>query len=354
MFRATLNLGVQMLGGINGPHRVRIMSCDVSAKTRESYDSRFCSRQVAQISALLLGTILTGSWALLAAKATPAVALQLGDISSGQLYYANARPYIEDPVEQLVDRIPELKALQPAQDQQALLMILGKTAVNVDQFFRDAVDLLANEEITREKLSAKGATKSRQSLRYNYLILLHRDESAFSLEEYRTDVDGNRVDLRPDKGYSITSGFALNCIHFASRRQSDSTFRYLGDEMIGARNTYVVAFAQRPGRAKFTGMVGGPWGSVVIMVQGIAWVDKNTFQLVRLRTDLLAPRGDIGLERQTTEENFTEVQLADIPSHLSLPSDVSVYAVFNGKIFRNEHHYTDYQRYRVSVKIVVP
>ena len=131
-------------------------------------------------------------------------------------------------------------------------------------------------------------------------------------------------------------------------------FRYLGDEMIGARNTYVVAFAQRPGRATFTGMAGGPWGSVVIMVQGIAWVDKNTFQLVRLRTDLLAPRGDIGLERQTTEENFTEVQLADIPSPLSLPSDVRVYAVFNGNIFRNEHHYTDYRRYRVSVKIVVP
>lgn len=329
------------------------MSCDVSAKTRKSYDSRFYPRRAAQISIPLLSLILAGSWPFLAAKAIAAVAPQLVDIS-GQSYYANARPYIEDPVEQLVERIPELKTLQPAQDQQALLMILRKTAVNVDEFFRDAVDLLANEEIKRDGLSAKGSTKSSQRLRYNYLVLLHRDESPFRLEEYRTDVDGNRVDPGPDKGYSITAGFALNCIHFASGHRSDSTFRYLGDEMIGARNTYVVGFAQRPGQATFTGVAGGPWGSVVIMVQGIAWVDKNSFQIVRLRADLLAPRDDIGLERQTTEETFTAVQLADIPSPLSLPIDVHVYAVFNGNMFRNEHHYTDYRRYRVSVKIVVP
>jgi hypothetical protein len=107
-----------------------------------------------------------------------------------------------------------------------------------------ADDLVAQEKITQEKLSPKGSIKSSQRGQYNYLILHHRDGPVLRLEEYRTDSKGDRVeDIGFEKGYSATSGFALTCIHFASDHLSDSTFRYLGDEMDGTRNTHVVVFA---------------------------------------------------------------------------------------------------------------
>lgn len=299
----------------------------------------------------LLSAVIACSWGSRPASGTLTPALQLVD-TSGQGYYANAHPYVEDPLEQLVERIPGLKTIQPASDQQALPMILAKTGKNVNDFLHDIVDLVAQEEVTEQKLDAKGIVKSSQHFRYNYLILPRRDEFIQTLEEYRTDLQGNHAEqVGLDKGYFLTSGFALGCIHFHPDFRSDSSFRYLGDEVIGQRNAYVVAFAQRPGRASYTINAQGEWGSVVILVQGIAWVDRDSFQIVRIWTDLLAPRDDIELTRQTTEETFREVQIRDIPIPLWLPSEVDVYVVNKGHTLRNEHRYTNYERFRVAIKI---
>jgi hypothetical protein len=92
-------------------------------------------------------------------------------------------------------------------------------------------------------------------------------------------------------------------------------------------------------------------GTVQILVQGIAWVDKDNFQIIRMRTDLLVPRSDIGLDRETTDVTFSEVKLVDTATPLWLPSNVIVCTVFKGHTFRNEHRYTNYKRFRVSIKI---
>jgi hypothetical protein len=58
--------------------------------------------------------------------------------------------------------------------------------------------------------------------------------------------------------------------------------------------------------------------------QGILWVDKNGFQIIRMRTDLLAQRNEIRLDQLTAEVTFGEVHLQDVPNPLWLPSDVHV------------------------------
>lgn len=273
--------------------------------------------------------------------------------ATGQSFYVNAHPYLEDPLDQLLAQIPELQGLHPATDQQTLPMTLSRTGHSVEAFFQDIVDLLAHEEISQEKLNAKGAVKGHQHRHYNYLIIRNNGGFLPSLEEYRTDSHGSRIEQSGlSSGFTVTSGFTLTCIHFLPELRSESTFRYLGDQMLESRHTFVVAFAQRPAHATATELVSGYWGTVVILVQGIAWIDQDTYQILRLRTDLLAPRTDIGLTRQTTEVTFGEVQLPDITAALWLPSKVSVYAQCMGNSFRNEHLYTDYQRFRVSVRML--
>jgi hypothetical protein len=80
-----------------------------------------------------------------------------------------------------------------------------------------------------------------------------------------------------------------------------------------------------------------------------------------MRTDLLAPQPEIGLQEQTTKVDFSEVRLKDVAVPLWLPHDVKVYIKFSEvggrhfeEAFRNEHRYTNYRRYRVSTKMVVP
>lgn len=270
-------------------------------------------------------------------------------------FYRNAHPYLDEPFDQLVRHIPELRGLEPAPDQQILPTLLAQTAAKVDEFLDNTVDLLAQEEITRARLRHNDTVQASQNLQYNYLIVHHNQGLTSTIEEYRTDLRGNRIE-QPGvgEGFSLTSGFALICIHFASDHRSDSTFRYLGQETIHSRATYVVAFAQVPERAAPVNVVEGTWGSLGILVQGIAWIDETSYEIIRMRTDLLAPLPQIGLEQRSTEVFFEEVRLRDVPDPLWLPSYVRVDAQFEGTKFRNEHRYANFRRYRVTSKMLTP
>jgi len=225
----------------------------------------------------------------------------------------------------------------------------------VDDFVRNIGDLIAHEDVTQEKLNEKGGIRAKHRVQDNYLILHHGYEWGASAE-YRMDDKGNRLGpVGLEKGYLVTAGNALSCISFSTVAQAQSKFRYLGEEKIGSRETYVLGFAQKPGEVTFTTVMSATGGTEADMLtQGILWVDKNNLQIVRMRSDLLAPQSEIGLDELTTEVTFAEVQLQDVPNPLWLPSDVAVSMEIKKQKFHNVHHYTNYRRYRVSVRIGAP
>ena len=274
--------------------------------------------------------------------------------SSDQIDDTNA-PYMDLPLAQLVERIPALKNLRPAPDQQELPAILQKMGERVDDFVHNLTDLIAHEDVTQERLSAEGEANAKERLQDNYLILPDGYEWGSSAE-YRMDDKGNRLDsIGLSNGYMVTSGHALSCLMFSSVAQPQSSFRFLGEEKIGSRDTYVLGFVQRSGERTFTTTITGlGWANADMPTQGILWVDKNSFQIILLRSDLLAPNKEIRLHQQTTEVTFGEVHLRDIPIPLWLPDEVDVSIEIGHQKFHNVHHFTDYRRYRVSVKIGSP
>jgi hypothetical protein len=293
---------------------------------------------------------LTG---LLTAISTPICSAQLGP--SDQRFYANAKPYLEEAPERLVVEMPELRGLRPAADQQPLSLILASTGHVVEAYFNNLIDLIAHEDVDQELLNAHGAIKRKQHQKYDYLILLHRDELPPRLEEYRTPPGGNQtqfVQLGAD--FPITSGFAFNCMHFFPDYRSDSTFRYLGEQVLDSRNTFVVAFAQQPAKARSLDSItiGSQVGGTPVLLQGIAWIDQSSYQILQLRTDFLAPRPDLHITAETTEVTFAQFRLSDLPNPLWLPLKVTVSTDYNGHSYLNQHVYSDYRRFRVAVKML--
>ena len=104
--------------------------------------------------------------------------------------------------------------------------------------------------------------------------------------------------------------------------QSFSCFRYLGRQRSDPYDC-VIAFAQRTGAGSAAGtfqIEGKP--AEPIFYQGLAWMDPQTNQVVRMPTDLLAPRTDIVLEKQSTEIWFCEVHFKGVSHALWLPREV--------------------------------
>jgi hypothetical protein len=190
-------------------------------------------------------------------------------------------------------------------------------------------------------------------VQFDYMILTHEKNAHVTLDEYRAGPDGSPLAMEGlEEGYMLTQGFASEWLHFLPPARPSARFRYLGQQTDGGLRCYVVAFAQKPGFATITGTVVQAGRSVCLLYQGIAWIDEASFRIVRLRTDLLAPRPDIGLERQTIELHFGEIHLPQTVAALWLPQEVIVTTDMKDHLFRNIHRYSGYRLFKVETRIL--
>jgi len=261
--------------------------------------------------------------------------------TSGQHVYDGAKTTVGRPLVELLKAAPELRGLEPAQSQEELDEILDKVGANVDALLEGFPNLIAREDIDEERLDRKRSVTTRRLDPFSYMILAHESGEKVDLEEYRTDAKGNRTEPRQlERKFCLTTGFATMWIHFHPGNRPASRFKLLGRQELRGHKTDVVALAQRPGWATVVGKVESNGTSIVILYQGIAWIDVPSYQILRMRTDLLAPREDVGLERQTTEIEFGEVRLPEVSTPLWLPHEVVVTTASNGEILHNQHRYT--------------
>lgn len=267
------------------------------------------------------------------------------------------RTVVELSEKQLHRTFPELAGLKPANTPTDLSMILRRVAANEDAFLRNVPDLTAREDVVvQQQPDADGGGVNRTvpvfSGKYTYLVLAHHENDGVHLMEYRTDLKGNEIKPGLNSAPASAQGFALIALLLDPFHQTLATFRYLGRQVVDHHEMYVVAFAQRPDAAPFTGKIniGGKITSTAY--QGIAWIDPVKFQILKMRTDLLEPLPDVGLLAQTTEVHFVQVHLPPVRTPLWLPRSVVVSSLENGQLVRNRHSYFNYRRFVANSRIV--
>jgi hypothetical protein len=277
---------------------------------------------------------------------TAAAFAQIVD-TDGQHVYDGAKPYMYSQLPELLKAVPELQGLEPAQSEEDLPGILDKAGERIRGLVESLPDTSSRENVTQEQLSHEGLLYSRKARSFNFLILTHRSGERVNLEEYRTDSLGRPVKLKDmESGFAVTTGLATSWAHFNPGNRSGAWFSLLGKQEIDGHKTYVVGFAQRPGWATVVGTYVWNQTSVLVLYQGIAWIDTMSYRIIRMRTDLLAPREDADLLRQTTEIQFGEAHFPEIASPQWLPQEVVVTIETSDRILRNHHHYSDYKLFR--------
>ncbi len=150
------------------------------------------------------------------------------------------------------------------------------------------------------------------------------------------------------KGGVVTIGFVSLAVHFHPTYQRDSRFRYLGRELVKGQNTYVVAFGQRPGVARQAERVTFDDKTGFVLVQGVAWIDPVSFRILRLWTEIQQPELTVGLQRETTEVEYSEVTFKQGGKRLWLPRQVSVSGQLRRYVFSNQHRYSQYRLFIVE------
>jgi hypothetical protein len=271
--------------------------------------------------------------------------------------YRRAEPITQWSLKKLRHRIPELKGIEPAADQSRLPELLRGVSANLQKFVLNFVDTTAVENIDEaetppywgqfEPYAPERSTKHIRQ-KFDYLILRHQEGGAFNLVEYRTDLHGQKEHRqKQSRDFIKTAGFAAMPLFFGPLQQPWSEFRYLGRQTIGGVNTEVVAFAEHVDPAAVMGHFVLGEISVPLLVQGVAWIRPGDYQILQIRTDLLASLPP--LTRMTAVVHFAGFQFQDSPAALWLPKEVEVKVGFEGYVFSNRHRYSNYQMFRVTV-----
>jgi len=263
--------------------------------------------------------------------------------------YGKAKPKGGAAIDYLHRLPPDLTGLEPATDQGQLDSILSAVGKTVAEFFRNFPNTSSLEQIHQEKLGRKQKVGTTLDQKFRYLCFTPAADWGPGFDEYRVDSSGARAYPQGlQDGFMLTSGFASSSLFFHPKYQSQATFRYLGRQKVNGRYAYVIAFAQQPGKARFYGTFRTDSNVVTTFSQGLAWVDSQSYEISRLRTDLLVPLSEVNLERETTEIDFWPVYFKGIGQGFTLPRQVTVIVDWKGRRLRNEHRYSEYKLFRVE------
>jgi hypothetical protein len=87
-----------------------------------------------------------------------------------------------------------------------------------------------------------------------------------------------------------------------------------------------------------------------IALKGRAWIDANTFQIVRLETDLREAHPELKLNAEHLIMEYGPVRFKSRNEQLWLPASAEYYAVRRGKRFHRRHTFTNYILFSVEDK----
>jgi hypothetical protein len=282
-------------------------------------------------------------------------------------FYADAHPYMDQPLPELKKVVHELSGLKPAASQDSLPDLLAKVAAKADELLMKVPDLISDEAVQETQwtvsqgpapcigtgcLQHPADSFARRDQSFTYLILAHQKEDRrLLIEEYRTSRNGKPIPQGTEAPQF--QGFVSSWIVFSSLNRVESRFRYLGEQKTDGHNTVVVGFAQVPGAIEQPGKILSEKGAIPILLQGVAWFDQSDFRIVRLRTDLLAAQPLVEFQKLTADILFGPVQIAGLDSALWLPQTVDAEMEANGQHLQEQHRYSKYRLYQARSRIVL-
>jgi VWFA-related protein len=287
--------------------------------------------------------------------------------------FTNAPTYIDYPLRKLSAVVPTLDGMKADSNQDQLAGILSKVGEATVRSLSTVPNLSSREDVYSIVLARDpGLTNSvvgmeetpalldletqllqSRSIEFNYLLLFdHHADGATSIKELRTDFKNRQVNSPVNGVAPHGFGFAYQWLLLTPGNQSELRFRYLGQQRMDDHKTFVLGFVQIPDQVKIPGKFNWAGKEVPFFFQGIVWIDQSTFDVVRLRTDLLSPVPSVNLRQMTTELHFRSVRIHDYGTDLWLPSEVLIRTAQTDSVVEELHRYSAYRFFHAESRLV--
>jgi tetratricopeptide (TPR) repeat protein len=221
-----------------------------------------------------------------------------------------------------------------------------ETGKRVREFVNAVNRITATEYLENEVIGDSGLPTRRQSRKYNYVVAVSRIPTAqlVRVEEYRNGSGG--LGSFPEQ--IATLGLPAMVLVFDPVFRGDYDMYCEGLSHSHGGSTWQVHFRQKPDKpARLRGYTIGR-ANYALPLRGRAWIATDSFQVVGLETDIVAPLPAIRLKTEHDIIEYAPVKFVKNNEELWLPVSAEVFVDFHGHRIHRRHSFRDYRLFSVD------
>ncbi len=224
-------------------------------------------------------------------------------------------------------------------------MVVSLAGKQVKQLADDVARFAAIEDLVHERLDTVGYPITRETRKFNYVVsITDTPPNGLELSEYRSEHSGP-----PEFPDNIaSSGFISLALvfHPAMRDEFQMTCEGLGDWH--GQTTWLVYFRQRTDRPNRLHSYVLNGKGYPVGLKGRAWIKTDSFQIVRMESDLVSPAPAIQLASEHQIVEYGPVMFAKKNEELWLPQSAQLYFEFRKRRYFRRHSFDHFMLFSVD------
>jgi len=225
--------------------------------------------------------------------------------------------------------------------------VVEESGRRVEALVEDVARFAAVEELMHQSLNEFGIPVRTETRKYNYVASISEPQPGFlAVDEYRSDKVGAAE--YPDN--IASTGFAVLALVFHPHMRGNfvMTCEGLGDWH--GRATWLVHFRQREDRPnRIHSYKIGPQ-IYPVDLKGRAWITADTFQIVRIESEMVKPMPEIRLLAEHEVVEYGPVPFPKKNTSLWLPKSADIYFDFRKHHYYRRHSFDHYMLFSADTQ----
>jgi len=231
----------------------------------------------------------------------------------------------------------------------ALDEVVQKAGKRVEEFIKNVDRFTATEFLNHESINKWGIAESPEKRKFDYVVSIEQYRPGyFSVTEYR----GNRYSPAQFPGGIETHGLPALSLIFHPQNAGNFAMSCEGLAKWNGRPAWQVHFRQRPDKPNTIRAykLGENGPSHAVALRGRAWIAADSYQIVRMETDLVAKLPEIKLLADHTIVDYGPVRFKNRNVEMWLPQVAEVYFDWRGQRVHRRHSFDNYMLFSVDEK----
>jgi tetratricopeptide (TPR) repeat protein len=231
----------------------------------------------------------------------------------------------------------------------ALDEVVQNAGKRVEEFIKNVDRFAATEFLRHESINKWGFAEFPETRKFDYVVSIEQYRPGyFDVLEYR----GNKYSPAQFPDGVETRGLPSMALIFHPNSAGNFAMSCEGLGQWNGTPAWQVHFRQRPDKPKTIRgyKIGENGPSYSVALRGRAWIAADSYQIVRMETDLVNTLPEIRLFVDHTVVEYGPVRFKNRDVEMWLPQSAELYSDWRGKRMHRRHSFSNYMLFSVDEK----